>query len=327
MKTFDAVSTSWLTRTGIGVCGSFARTTIRLIYLTFCAPSTTSAGTATGRHFARQGSCTNGCHRIPASHLPPHSGPSRRTGRGLRGRRRRAGPFDRRQISRDISLFHDTLEALDATWQADRKLLLSHGYELRSLHERPGFVEAVVSKGPDSILMQWTRDSAFRFFPLVQHEDLGLVLHPFDLATNKVLALVGRLEIRDWIDVITCHEQIQPLGYLAWAACGKDPGFSPLTILEQAGRSGRYTTAELEGLSFEGPFPDLADLLRKWHLMLTEAREIVAILPPEQVGTCVLQRKSNLYRGDPARLTQALAADDLVFHVGSIRGAYPQITG
>jgi len=224
-------------------------------------------------------------------------------------------------------LFHDTLEALDATWQADRKLLLSHGYELRSLHERPGFVEAVVSKGPDSILMQWTRDSAFRFFPLVQHEDLGLVLHPFDLATNKVLALVGRLEIRDWIDVITCHEQIQPLGYLAWAACGKDPGFSPLTILEQAGRSGRYTTAELEGLSFEGPFPDLADLLRKWHLMLTEAREIVAILPPEQVGTCVLQRKSNLYRGDPARLTQALAADDLVFHVGSIRGAYPQITG
>lgn len=224
-------------------------------------------------------------------------------------------------------MFHDTLEALDATWQADRKLLLSHGYELRSLHERPGFVEAVVSKGPDSILMQWTRDSAFRFFPLVQHEDLGLVLHPFDLATNKVLALVGRLEIRDWIDVITCHEQIQPLGYLAWAACGKDPGFSPLTILEQAGRSGRYTTAELEGLSFEGPFPDLADLLRKWHLMLTEAREIVAILPPEQVGTCVLQRKSNLYRGDPARLTQALAADDLVFHVGSIRGAYPQITG
>ena len=28
-------------------------------------------------------------------------------------------------------------------------------------------------------------------FPLLEHEQLGLTLHPFDLATNKVLALVG----------------------------------------------------------------------------------------------------------------------------------------
>jgi hypothetical protein len=231
-----------------------------------------------------------------------------------------------RRISRDIDLFHDTLEALDATWQADRKLLQSHGYEIRSVHERLGYVEAVVSKGSDAVLMQWTRDSAFRFFPLVRHEELGLVLHPFDLATNKVLALAGRLEIRDWIDVITSHERIQPLGYLAWASCGKDPGFSPLTILEQAGRSGHYTTVELEGLAFDGPPPDLAALLRKWHLMLREAREVVAALPPGQVGTCVLQRQGDLYMGNLAQLRRDLAADDLVFHPGSIRGAYPQIS-
>jgi len=229
------------------------------------------------------------------------------------------------RISRDIDLFHDTLEALDATWQADRKLLQSHGYEVRSIHERPGYVEAVVGKGQDTVLMQWTRDSAFRFFPLVRQEELGLVLHPFDLATNKVLALAGRLEIRDWIDMITCHERIQPLGYLAWAACGKDPDFSPLTILEQAARSGRYTVAELEGLSFEGPPPDLADLLRNWHLMLREAHEVVSVLPAGRVGTCVLQRQGGLYREDLVRLRQDLAADDLVFHAGSIRGAYPQI--
>ncbi len=230
------------------------------------------------------------------------------------------------RISRDIVLFHDTLEALDATWQADRKLLESHGYELRSVHERPGYVEAVAGKGPDTVLMQWTRDSAFRFFPLVQHEELGLVLHPFDLATNKALALAGRLEIRDWIDMITCHERIQPLGYLVWAACGKDPGFSPLTILDQAGRSGRYANAELEELSFDGPPPTLVDLLRKWHLMLGEAREIVAVLPAGQVGTCVLQHSGDLYRGNLAQLKRDLAADDLVFHPGSIRGAYPQIS-
>jgi hypothetical protein len=192
-----------------------------------------------------------------------------------------------RRISRDIDLFHDTLEALEVTWQADRKLLESHGYELRSIHERVGYVEAVVGRGHDAVVIQWTRDSAFRFFPLIRHEDLGLVLHPFDLATNKALALAGRLEIRDWIDLVTCHEQIQPLGYLAWAACGKDPGFSPFTILEQAGRSGRYTTAELEELSFDGPPPDLAELLRKWHSLLEEAREVVAILLAGQVGACL----------------------------------------
>lgn len=105
-----------------------------------------------------------------------------------------------RRLSRDIDLFHDTLEALDATWRADRRLLEDHGYQIRSVHERLGYVEAVVARDSDAVLMQWTRDSAFRFFPLVRHEELGLVLHPFDLATNKVLALVGRLEIRDWID-------------------------------------------------------------------------------------------------------------------------------
>jgi hypothetical protein len=231
-----------------------------------------------------------------------------------------------RRLSRDLDLFHDTLEALEATWQADRRLLQSHGYEIRSIHERPGYVEAVVSKEAETVLMQWTRDSAFRFFPLVRHEELGLVLHPFDLATNKVLALAGRLEIRDWIDMITCHERIQPLGYLVWAACGKDPGFSPLTILEQAGRSGRYTTAELEGLSFDGPPPDLADLLRRWHSIVREAREVVGVLPAEHVGTCVLHRQGDLYRGDLAQLRRDLATDNLVFHLGTIRGAYPQIS-
>jgi hypothetical protein len=43
--------------------------------------------------------------------------------------------------------------------------------------------------------------------------------------TNKLLALVGRVEVRDWIDIIESSERIQPLGYLAWAACGKDPGY------------------------------------------------------------------------------------------------------
>jgi hypothetical protein len=72
-------------------------------------------------------------------------------------------------------------------------LLEAHGYEIGIVRERPAFVEALITKDRDQVLLQWTCDSAYRFFPLVEHPDFGLTLHPFDLATNKVLALVASL--------------------------------------------------------------------------------------------------------------------------------------
>ena len=138
--------------------------------------------------------------------------------------------------SRDIDLFHDTELALAASWRTDRELLEANGHSVAVVRERPTFVEAEVRRGSDSVIVQWAHDSAYRFFPLVKHEELGLVLHPFDLATSKVLALVGRVEPRDFADTLTCDREVQPLGYLAWAACGKDPGWSPAAILEQAAR-------------------------------------------------------------------------------------------
>ena len=155
------------------------------------------------------------------------------------------------RISRDIDLFHDTDDALRTSWKNDRALLTRDGYGLEVIREAPTYVEALVSKGGDRVIVQWLRESAFRFFPLVDDEEFGLVLHPFDLATNKVLALAGRLEPRDWIDVLTTHDKLQPLGYLLWAACGKDPGFSPASLLAEAGRSGRYSQAELNELAFD----------------------------------------------------------------------------
>jgi hypothetical protein len=229
------------------------------------------------------------------------------------------------RISRDIDLFHDTRAALQATWAADRALLETNGFTLENVRERPSFVEARVARGPKAVLMQWAQDSAYRFFPLVQHEQLGLTLHPFDLATNKVLALIGRLEARDWIDVINCHERIQPLGYLAWAACGKDPGFSPALILEQAARSARYSKEEIDALSFEGDPPDAARLSRKWHSMLEEALQIVDVLPPEEVGRCALSREGTLYLGAPPALQRALADGAVRFHTGRIKGALPTV--
>src|ERR1051325_1815271 len=186
-----------------------------------------------------------------------------------------------------------------ATWNADRTALLDAGYEIEVVRERPAFVEAIVRCGAESVILQWTHDSAFRFFPLVEHPELGLTLHPFDLATNKVLALVGRVEARDWIDILQCHSAVQPLGYLAWAATGKDPGLAPDAILQEAGRSARYSAAEIAALAFDGPAPDAAELSHQWHAALEDAAQIVALLPYQHVGQCVL-RGGELFRGDGA---------------------------
>jgi len=120
--------------------------------------------------------------------------------------------------SRDIDLFHDTTQALSATWSMDRDALTVDGYDVRVTREAPAFVEAIVSRDRGRTAIQWVRDSAYRFFPLVEDDLMGLTLHPFDLATNKVLAMVGRVEARDWVDVLSCDRHLQPFGYLAWAA-------------------------------------------------------------------------------------------------------------
>ncbi len=140
------------------------------------------------------------------------------------------------RLSRDIDLFHDTEEALFATWEADRRNLKESGYAVQVLREVPSFVEAMIERDGEKTAMQWARDSVFRFFPLVQDDLMGFTLHPIDLATNKLLAMVGRLEVRDWIDVLNCDMKLQPLGYLVWAACGKDPGFNPRSLLAAAQR-------------------------------------------------------------------------------------------
>lgn len=228
------------------------------------------------------------------------------------------------RISRDLDLFHDSEDAVGSAWESDRLLLESRSFRVRVIRERPSFVEAEVSSDSSAVLVQWTRDSAYRFFPLVEHPELGLSLHPFDLATNKVLALVGRLEVRDWVDTILCHERLQRLGFLAWAACGKDPGFSPAAILEFAARSSHYSIEEISELDFGSSPPSAARLSESWREMLSEAGEIVATLPPEKAGCCVLRGDSALLSAPPNELPGLLERGEVLFHAGRLRGAFPQ---
>ena len=56
------------------------------------------------------------------------------------------------RISRDIDLFHDTDEAVAASWDADRRPLEQHGFHVHVARERPSYVEAEVMAGSESVL-------------------------------------------------------------------------------------------------------------------------------------------------------------------------------
>lgn len=226
--------------------------------------------------------------------------------------------------SRDIDLFHDTTEALSASWATDRDTLHGAGYDVKVIRELPGFVEAIVSDGSGSTAMQWARDSAYRFFPLIEDDLMGLALHPFDLATNKVLTIISRTEARDWLDVLSCHTQLQPLGYLVWAACGKDPGYNPVSLLSYCARR-RFSHDELAELEFDGATPDAAELGRIWHAALHDAETICKRLPSEKVGTCVLAEGRELLRGPSSELPAALRSGRVAFHKGCIGGSWPSV--
>src|SRR5439155_3370043 len=122
---------------------------------------------------------------------------------------------------------------------------------------------------------------------------------------------------------LTCDEGIQPFGYLIWAACGKDPGFNPLSLIAEVSRA-HYSQAELDMLDFAGAAPDAARLGARWHEMLRAARAISGLLPAEEVGKCVITSERDLFRGDAAELADALKAGRIGFHSGRIGGSWPK---
>ena len=227
--------------------------------------------------------------------------------------------------SRDIDIFHDSLKALETSWASDCRILREAGYTVELRRQLSTFIEAIASKDGDSTEIQWAQDSAYRFFPLLHDELMGLTLHPFDLATNKLLALVGRVEPRDWIDIINCDRLLQPLPYLIWAACGKDPGFNPSFLVEMIARR-RYNQVELDSEFPDGRF-NAAALCASWHELIRAARKTLPLLPPEHAGTCVATESGDLFRGSDEDLLAALAAGTIRFHEGRIGGAWPTVRG
>lgn len=78
-------------------------------------------------------------------------------------------------------------------------------------------------------------------------------------------------------------------------------------------------------MAFKGSPPDAHELAVTWRTALEQAAAIIDGLPYQQAGTCVLDARGGLFRGDPPALERALAEDAIRFHAGSLGGAYPRL--
>jgi hypothetical protein len=101
-----------------------------------------------------------------------------------------------------LAIGQNSADLAAAYASADESLLREAGYSVEWQLRGEGFYRAVVSLGDEHVCLDWTTDSAFRFFPAQQDEDFGYCLHQADIAINKVLALAGRSEIRDFLDIL-----------------------------------------------------------------------------------------------------------------------------
>jgi len=178
----------------------------------------------------------------------------------------------------------------------------------------------VATSDGDVVEIDWAADSAFRFFPIERDPVLGWRLHLFDAATNKALTLAARTETRDYVDIIELGGRF-PLAAICWAACGKDPGFTPLSLLKMMRRFARVDPLELDKIRARALEP--TTLKAKWVAMSDEAEAGMTRLADERpdipIGVAFVDASGAVgWIGDDPALRP---------HAPSVRGCWPTVRG
>ncbi len=228
-----------------------------------------------------------------------------------------AAPLNRNasRFSEHIDVFHDREERVALAALADAKALENAGYQVIWLRQLPLIYTAEVSDGVMNTRLEWVVDSDYRFFPTVKDDTFGYVLHPVDLAINKVMAAAGRREVRDLLDLVTIHETILPLGALIWAAVEKSPGFTPEGLIAEIQRNGHYPAAEWRALITTEPI-DAVNILSRLRQALDEAQQFVVRMPTAKMGLLFLSER-DVVQPDPDLL------GSYETHAGQRRGHWP----
>lgn len=233
---------------------------------------------------------------------------------------------DSARFSHDFDIFHELAGEVTRASNRDVESLRRAGFEVdtssrnNEWKEDATFRKARVRRGEQSVEIDWAADSAFRFFPIERDALLGWRLHLFDMATNKALALSARTETRDYVDIVELHKTF-PLPAICWAACGKDPGFSPLSLIKMMKRFAKVSPTELDKIKARALDP--VKLKMAWIEMSDAAEAEMIRVADEQpdlpIGVAFVDAA-----GKPGWI-----GDDssLRIHAPSVRGCWPTVHG
>ena len=228
------------------------------------------------------------------------------------------------RYSHDFDIFHEVAEEVTQASQRDVADLRASGFQVETL-DRDGewgreasFRKARITRGDESFEIDWAADSAFRYFPIERDAVMGWRLHWFDVATNKALALSARTETRDYIDILELS-RLFPLPAICWAACGKDPGFTPISLLKMMRRFARLDPARMEEI--QARRLDAREMKTEWIRISDEAEAKMIRVADEQpdlpIGVAFVDAT-----GRPGWI-----GDDptLKIHAPSLRGCWPRV--
>jgi hypothetical protein len=166
---------------------------------------------------------------------------------------------DVQRQTRDLDFFGLSGDAVDRLAPAARRALSAAGLVVGHIQASPGFVRLVVSDGDERSELDLAADA--RLFP-AEPGRLAPTLTGEELAVDKVLAVFGRAEARDFADLMALEPR-----YGLWRLCElageKDLRFEPALFAELLGRFDRLRRDEFE--LDDAEYEQLRGAVRRWH--------------------------------------------------------------
>lgn len=146
---------------------------------------------------------------------------------------------DVERSTRDLDFFGASAAAVDRLVPAVEQALLAEGLRVERVIDHSGFARLQVDDGHDRTELDLGNDA--RLFPV--EERLGIpLLSGEELAVDKLLALFGRAEARDFVDLMAVVERYG-FDRLLDLAAEKDKGFDPGVFAEMLTRIDRLPRA------------------------------------------------------------------------------------
>jgi len=171
---------------------------------------------------------------------------------------------DVQRQTRDLDFFGLTADAVDHLVPAADRALQAAGFAVRHIQESHGFARLIVESDEDRTELDLGTDA--RLFP-VDPGNPAPLLSGEELAVDKVLAVFGRAEARDFADLMAVEPRYG-LDRLCQLAADKDRGFLPSVFAEMLSQFGRLRSDEFE--LDDAEYEQLRRTVERWHEQATE---------------------------------------------------------